>query len=779
LAVVTSGTLNTALTIDKSIDVAAGWQWDKRAWPGDHTENNYIGLPVIWDPSTSGITKTHFQSGVGSGKDLKLEDIIELPSSGLHTTTGVTRIWAPEVNHGYYFEFDDGGYLYSDDSQVVYPSYSGVELGLNYPTDSGFNSVLISGISKVGVPITANRWRWNPDEGEYDIHLALRKKITFAGVRDEAGARQETFDENKQAILYGLIDRDEDEFTVTFSGDFTKIVLNDQYVYEEGDPAGLPSGLNSVGISDGTVGQQFHLEFAPVDNTMPVTVVSYLTASGTLTQWDIVSAEQTPQEQAYEARLDYDLGILEFGDSVASGVWVPPAGETIGVAYWPTLRVEYEPDLTGDTVIAPVASTNPVYRKSSVGFVRLATREDDPASITLVAELPSTQTDVYGPMPIGNSFAPLVATVKDSKDRLLEDQEVTFFVSSVPIAGSFGSLGNTISSITDQFGEARSFYNPPKNIAEIGEDITASGHSVDNSPTYSGTSQVTTLHAERILVEGPKEDIFLYQVHVDDASLGFMDVTVDQDSIDAQIDAYYQEFFEEHQIFGPTGLTTSSGLTAGAIDWEDLHRTMWDLTRPSIFQPNLGLGRRVLVATLNSGVLNPHTFEPPAVAPVTPIDLRSTADGGFDIVYDTSEYTIPPPSGTLPGPTGTLHSYFIVSPTAVRLQASVFNRRLNRDILSNEIQIRLSIPPYLNGMWTIDAINQSHIDEISPVLSGVVASGQKAALGFRLRSSNVTLAAALDGVTFLDTNPAFTSDVWDEEDGVAPLRQELTVSGIT
>lgn len=742
-----------------------GWKWDQRTWSDKTNDNNASTIPANWDPTTSGITEAYFQSGIGSNRDLELEGIHVVPSSGINEE-GIVNVWAPEVRHGWYYDFSEDSYLFSDDSEILYTTYNSVVPGLNLTTASGFTELTLNASLKVGVPITAEQWKWDSLEGKYEIFRELRRKINFTGQRDDDNVRASTYNSSKEEILFENVDRDFDEFVVSTSGVVPKIIFSNNYGEEIGSGT-APSGLEIVGISNGNANQQFHTEYAPLDSLLDTKVYSYITTSGTLTEWETVDGNATLSGN--QVHLDTDLGILEFGDPTVTGVNAPSAGSTIGVNYWTSVKVEFEPEFSSDTVLATEASINPIYRRNSRGFVYLSTQLEDPTSIELSADLTEIQSNIFGPIFIGNSYAPVVATVKDRRGQLLESQSVRFFITSNPVAGTFGNLGENIISPTDEFGQARAFYNPPRGINEIAESITASGFSIDNSPTLPGLTQTTTFHTENLLIEGDTDDVFLYQVFTDDYLQGGFNHDVGTTSAE-QVEEYYRQYFIDNDIYGRLGVNpTDSGLYSfagvpsvdGAITdsaiWEYYHRLQWDLSRPSIFSSSAGQGRRVLVAALDSGMLNPHTLLPGAVGPVQPVLIESPTDGEYDVIFDTSATTIPEPTGTGPVPSGTLHSYLLVAPTTVSIQASVFNERLNQNILSNEISIKLNIPPYLSGLWILDSINETEIDEISSVLSTVTASGQKIPLGFRLRSSNVTLAAALDGVTFLDVNEVVTS----------------------
>jgi hypothetical protein len=395
--------------------------------------------------------------------------------------------------------------------------------------------------------------------------------------------------------------------------------------------------------------------------------------------------------------------------------------------------------------------------------VYLSNRFEDPASIELRADLPviSDLEDIYGPLNIGNSFAGIIATVKDRRGRVLEDQTVTFYITSDPAAGSFGTINDSSMAITDQYGEAITYYHPPRSITEIGEDVTASG--------WSDQGSTVTLSTSRILIEGNAEDIFLYKVLIDDASQGILTDLTNPIDEDVQLEGYYTNFFTEQGINNiPTLPIVGEGFLSGPAEWEAYNRLLVNLPWPRIFEENQGLGRRVIVAAHDDEAINPHTFTSGCFFPVQPIEVNKTTEG-YDLVFDTTEYSIPEPlASKLPSPSGDLYAYFVVAPTRVKLIASVYNERLNRTIYSNEIQIKLEIPAYMNGVWTVDTINQIHIDEISPLVSGLIA-GQRVPLGWRLRSTNVGLAGALGGVTFLDIN---TSSIAEDEPDFNPDRHE-------
>jgi hypothetical protein len=748
-----------------------GWQWDKRVWAAREFENQETLVAGVLDPTTSGLDSSYFQSGIGAGEDLKLTDIVELPSSGLNAA-GIRRLWSPVINHGYFYDFEQGHYLHSDDAEVQYPTYTGVVQGI--ATD--LNEIRLDDSLKPGNPVTARQYVWNSSRSKYDVSIDFTKKANFTGLRDDTGARQDTFSTPKDTVLFENIDPTDPEFTVVYSGDHQTatgdklpiVIFNDQFVQEIGSGS-VPADLDLLGISTGADRERFHLTWSPVDTTQPINIYSWTVSSGIINQWEAVVVDTTATISGLQAFVDPDLGIIEFGDTTVSGELIPSGGSFVGAHYWRTVELAYEPEYSVDTVTAAEANINPLHRQSYQGFVYLSTEDEEPVSLELSARLPVISTDIFGPLYVGGSSAAIVATVKGAREQLIEGQTVTFEMTGVLQTGSFSGNASSVTATSDQNGEATSHFFSPSGTDEMGESVEAAEMTVDNSPTIpSGATQTTTFRTTTLPVAGTEEDIFLYQVWTDDPLQGLLDPSVALESQD-QIDEYYRQFFVNEDIWGATGMTSSGVTTAEAISWEDSHRLLWGLSRPLLFGANAGAGRRTIVTVLDSGALNPHTYETGAIVPIQPSVIQKISDTDYDLIFNSS-------SADMPVPTGYLHSYQVISPTVVTLRASVYNRTLGRTILSNEIQIRIDIPPYAKGLWEVDLLNGLAQSEISSLITSAM-EGEKVPLGWRLRSSNVTLAGALNGVTFLDTNVPYDIDLWDTASGIA-LRQEVTVTGV-
>lgn len=799
----------------------AGFRWDERVWTDDETENTVSKVPLNWDPTTSGVTNTFFQTGIGSDDDIELLSVVQVPSSGIFSNR-YAEVFVPELNHGYFYDYQTEYYLFSDDSEIVYPSYSGVVGGLGLEVADSFSTVSLTSIPKVGIPVQAVQYQWDSSLFQHVPYTIYRKVTEFTGT--------DTYNSSTDSIVFPNI-TGENEFTISYSGvtyaGNTRTGLPEA-VFSENVSArqGWPSSGNHISFEDlefldystGVDSEQFHTLYAPIDSSTPVLVFSFpanpggtLSAtvvasglagnglvgggsipngfidggSGSVTEWVATPAGTTisGQYNGYQVNIDYDLGLVMFGEA-SSTVNIPNAGDQIVIAYNKTVRIEYEPEDTGDSVLANEANMNPLYRKSGDGFVILSARDESPASIVLEAELPLMSTNYYGPLNIGNDVGTLVATVYNRRGEVIEGEEVDIFITSTPVIGGFGSA-TRVSTLTDQDGEARAFYNPPRSVSSLGSDIVASGMTVDSPPVgsglvYSGVAETTTFTVTDLVVQGEVDEVYLYKIMVDDPSIGYLETSLNQGSIPIQEDEYYRNYFLDNFIYGATGLTSSGTVDHyyGNVTWESIHRTIYELTEPVVYERSTGMGRKVLCSIIDSGVLNPHTFEYVAVAPMQPIDIVETSIG-YDVVYDTSIFDLPTPSGSLGvAPSGNHYGYFLVSPTEVSMQASVYNDQQARTITSNEITIKLSIPDSMNGMWIIDELNSIHTSEISSLLSSVIASGQKVPLGFRIRSANLNLAGALDAVTFLDVNPVYNANMWDRDE-VPPLGQKVMVSGIT
>ena len=147
----------SARSADLWFEDTTGWKWDNRTWFSESTDNWAAFVPANWDPTTSGVTPSYFQSGIGSNRDLELISVQDVPSSGMLNRI-IYNPWSPEVYHGYYYDYAERGYLYGDASEVAYPTYRGIAQNTGYGVTSGFNEVALLSLPKIGVPIRAEQY---------------------------------------------------------------------------------------------------------------------------------------------------------------------------------------------------------------------------------------------------------------------------------------------------------------------------------------------------------------------------------------------------------------------------------------------------------------------------------------------------------------------------------------------------------------------------------------------------------------------------------------------
>ena len=753
-----------------------GFKWDRRMWSKDDTENWDSYVEPLWDPTISGVSKSYFQSGIGDNVDLKLMDVIEVPSSGLYQQE-MFRPWAPVVKHGFFYDFDEEYFLFSDASKTAFATYSGAVVGINRNLATSFNEIELSDFLKPGVIVRGRQWEYNRDTGEYDISIDFRKKASFTGLRDPVTlARAETFDSDRNCIWFPDVDKTDPEFMVMYSGtaasgfqtSFPTIVLNDQYVQQIGG-ATVPGSMYILGITQGDGAEVFQTTFSPIDRTMGIEVYTYLSdiaaSSGQYVQWQGVSNEEDPI--GYRVAVDYDMGTVRFGDPTYSGMGqvTPSGGHYVAARYWRTIELEYEPEHTTDLVTGTETNLNPIYRKGSQGFVHISPRDDNPASIILRAEEREISPDTFGPIYVGISYLPVVATVYNETGQVIEDETVRFEITSLPVMGLFSGGETTSTGVTDQNGEALAFYRPPRSIEEIAEVCTEDDMTTDNAPTIpDGATQTVTFRLDELALRGTESEVFLYSVMRDDLIQGDYYNTVGNTTTEQTIE-YYKQFFSADGLYGPLGIETGgTEPSTNAVVWEAMRRMIWDLQRPTIF--GVGSGRKTIVAFLDAEARNPHTLAAGCIYPFQPSVIESVDGGGFDIIYDTSTYTLDVPTGI-----DYLYGYMIVGPTLVKMKAYAYNERLRRNIYSNEITVNIGIPPYAKGVWEIELLNTVADDEISPLLTAVM-EGDMVPFGWRIRSTNVTLAGAISAVTFLDKNQPYNSNVWGH-DGISPVIDTL------
>jgi hypothetical protein len=739
-----------------------GWKWDLRHWPAEREFKGMENAPSLWDPSVSGLDTSSFQSGYGDNDDLLLLDVESF-------FTDTDEIWSPRINHGYFYIQEEERYLFSDDYQAEYFSSQDVISGMQY--------VDLTYRPKVGTPILVRQYEFDRVLGRFVVSLDARKKVAFS-----TSATGPEF----------ITDTDYDPYRLWLDDDYSELVGTPiTLVSGIADPA-VVSGLELVGYGDNTADQEFRTQFSPLDPLADIEVWGYIDPTMPR-QWDVISGLDDFTVSGLEVKVDRDLGVLRFGDhdlATSTGAGIrPKKGERIIIYYTKGIAAFYEPEKTRDYLLAPTANVNPVVSAINRGFVLLSVAPDDPATVLLTAEdLPGTPNPTFL-IEMGNNIGRLVATVKNAASLPLEGQEVTFEMLS-PVVGGFGSQLIT-TALTSLLGEAKTIYNPPTTINDIGQ-------ATDN---VSHEGPDTVMSVDGLTDPGTVSGLYLYKVHSDDPVLGIAE---------DEVTGYYEDYLDEEEI--------TSGQTA-TVPWEQEYRTREGLGLPTTYESgDLTTGKKTIILTNErADVIDPHTgdVEPSApypLGPLYPSTILATSIVGnprLDLRFNNRWLPLPPDDGT--------KAYFVVGDAQTRIRAYVTNQRTGKRIYSNTIGMRITIPDTANGTYfaetladvptgllfapqDVDGLSDGTIDATSGVgtnyedyvderywhgtvsgfetyrewyrrtrrgdTTGLELAGLgptsvsvdpgavpgEIPLGFRLKSDGITLASVLDQITYLDPN---------------------------
>ncbi len=745
-----------------------GWKWDERYWPTTREFEATSIAPSIWDPEVSGFPETLFQSGYGDNEDLLLLSVGLIEESGFHT-------WAPKVNHGHFFIYDEEWYLYGDLFQAESFAKSLVVSGQQYlELDYSY---------KPTIPIQVRRYEFNSVLGRHMVNMDFRRKIEFTVSGTEPEFRVEETTSGPPTLWLN------NEWHETVG---EPIILSDTFANPDDIQA-----LELIGISDGTENQQFRTTVSPIDPFEEVEVWSYFQPA-LARQWEVLSGIEKFVTSGQQVHIDYDYGVFSFGDwSTGSGVeagLIPSAGERIVVHYTKGLVALYEPDISHNYILAKDANINPIASSTYRGFVHVTTEPSDPAQIVLEAELPTASPTYL--INLGNNTGRLIATVWDLEGRLLEGEEVTIEILP-PQVGTFGASSSEVSAITNAEGQAKAIYNAPTTIEDVGQ--ASDDVSYDNGNTR--------IEVEDITDPGTVSGLYLYKIHHWDLSLGIPS---------SGLDDYYVDYLDEEDV--------TSGVVSTQA-WEEEFRITSELGRPVTYEEgDLATGKKTAILTQGgSNIVDPHTgsFSATAWSPLF-----------ASIIEDIGTDTAPKLRLTYPGNLdlpGTMDTkaYFVVGDAGTRIRAYITNRRTNKKLYSNEIALKVSIPGTISGTYfadllsnapselltratNVDNLTDGQIDAMSGVdpfwddyvderVSGLEpfadwfrrtrrgdTRGMQSAgidpisgleeidiepgittlagvipLGFRLKSTGITLASALDQVTYLDLNDHLPSGYYD------------------
>lgn len=699
-----------------------GWLWDVKRW-GSPFDIKLPTLPRLLDVSTQGVNESvYFRPGVGSVslKDLLIYRIWD-------TFYQDFNMWVPIVKAGNYFRYKTPFYYYSDNSRVQHID----------PTENrdGRNYIELDATPKFDNSILAASFSRDPDTKAITYKHKFNQCYKFTGLYSDGEELETVSDAGK--ITWENVDTTKKEFIVdqTIDG-LTRLFFNRSYTTQVGVVVSDYEDLASCEFLGVSTGQGHELlydeETTLYTQTYPCSSFPilnngsfhmYVSDNSSYSEWTRVDSWwdmiNSSNERLYY--VDFDLGYVCVGSN--DPTHLPAAGRNISVTYQNTLRIEYEEEDTIDEIQAVNANVNPITQSLNQGFVCITHENLEAAKISLrinKSKILNTSPREYGPIVIGSDYAILTATVTNITDLPLAQIPVTFTMTPIGVGsinGSFEAFG-----ITNSRGEAYANYQPPVSAEELGYYSTIVRDST--SPYYPApTYKELVISVYQPGLQNQEENLYLYQILKDDIILGYKTV-----------EDYLLSLYQEDTPNWVVDATTYAEWKQEMILKYDLK----DFTEPTAQNKPIA-GRKVITYQI-SGVdnedpyaIHPVTGELGAVVPVRPDvieqiqGLGDGTDGLWRVIY---------PAGALPdcGPAEDVGGYWAVASKTVTFQAHCWSPYYNREIYSNKITARITLPPYMLGEY-------------------INSLGQKVPFGWKLPTDTDDVAAGLDGATFITVNP--------------------------
>lgn len=747
-----------------------GWKWNERTWATEGEFRATAHAPSIWDPTISGLDDEQWQSGYGDNKDLLLLGIEDV-------AVGDDHVWAPRVHHGYFYARNEEWYLYSDSYLTEYFNVSGVE--------SGRQVLTLTRSYKPTIPIQVRSYKFDKQLARHTIYRDFRRKVEFSN------------------------DPDGPEFTIDTTTNPPKIILDGMYSQEIGqeiilsvsgtaDPTDIYA-LEILGTSDGTDEQEFPFLYSPVDPSGLVQIWSWVDPNFPL-ECEIIDPLDDFVSGVRQVKLDRDRGIVTFG-TVGETI-VPAGGYQIGAHYTVCPAVIYEPADTVDSILAysSDADINPITSAISRGFVQLSTKSIDPATIELSSDL-VFQSGSYS-ISLGNSVGQLIAEVKGIDGNILEGQQVTFEILD-PQIGSFGTAIGGATAITGPNGKATTLYNSPRTIQGLGRATT--------DVVYDSGDTIITV--DGVVEPNSVDDLFIFKVHALDEVLGipasgvnsYYESYLDDEGMKAGLVQPTQEYEEEYRTLHELGIP----IVYENDDYVTGKKTIMLTTRGGTMNPHTG--------SIESGILVP-------LYPDSIENIGSTIEPTLRMRYGGVELTQPWTGDTkayfiIGNAKAFVQAYVTNQRTRQRIYSNIINIEVNVPALVNGTyycDVLNDIPAGLltavknvadisdasiNATSGVDEYWKDYIDErmwngvgigfetylewfrrtkrgdtvgLTDIatamgnqdldgISGItpIDCPSEIPLGFRLKSTGVTIASILDQVTYLDPNDHLPSGYWE------------------
>lgn len=782
-----------------------GWKWDQRTWPSE-AEFSVSGIvPSIWDPQVSGVDNDLIQSGFGDNNDVLLLDVLEVQVSG-------EERWAPKINHGFFYSKQTEWFLYSDWHQTEHFTLDNVASNRQF--------VDLTYKLKPTIPVTVRQYLLDRTTGRNNISLDFRKVVDFTATGEDPNFVVDNSFTPPRVIL--------DDSYNTAIGEHVTV-------------SGQLLTLENIGLSDGTANQQFSTNFCPVDSSQVVEVWTWNNPSefpdgiGLTTHWGVVSGlDIISSGQVNEVKVDYDLGTIQFGNfDVASGIGngaIPTQGVNVGIHYTKGVQVQYEPESTRDYVTAysNIADVNPINSSTHRGFVQIGVDKIEPESITLTANLPQVNPFL---IELGNNVGELTATVRGTGGGLIEGEQVTFEILA-PKIGTFGATAQTVSAITGSDGKAKVFYNSPSTIIGIGKPTI--------NIVHNGSDSVVNVVG--ITDPGDVQKVFIYRIEKADEVLGFpvsglslyySDYLSDEGIVEDPDGTTSTQDFEE-DFRAAAGLETP--LTYPTSDIDTGKKTLIVTTKPAaknVIDPDTGdidindsvvdvISALLPDTTTNAGttaapilqlVYNGVNLELPGTGTTKSYFVVSETQTSIDafVVNDKTNETIRSNEiemrVTIPDTANGTFFCTDLSALSSTLKDKLFQRVRNIDDISDADIIATSgidsfFEAYNEERFFLDVTTtgiEAYVDwfrrtrrgDTQGLIAAQAAVGGTLApesidlincgeipLGFRLKSTGISLGSILDQITFLDPNDRLPNTYFDVESNVSMIGHEFEVGSI-
>lgn len=744
------------------------WKWDERIWTTAQLENSDLTIPSLTDASVGSITTDKWLSGVG---DVKVD--CEVIKTIISREESIDR-WTVLVRHGNYFTGKYRRYLFADRSTIQY-----VDNTNNNPSPD-VNKLLLTDIPRHGSPISATIWERN-SYGSPFIHKYISKKCQFTGWYTEDG-EEET--ETDGEIVWANVDTTKDEFVVVwpngisaptlwFNKDFTFLVGKESIA--EDDDLYM---CDYLGISDGTVGQTFLTKYFPIINNNEITLY-----------YDNYS-DSYFKDIDYE--VDYDRGEIKILIPQLAGKRIYIRYRvTVEVEYESEDCNDYRTaSYINLNPMSSIVNRGFIYlTEQELRVSRLELRADT-IEITDDAYGPLELGTDYC-FVIATAYNMYNQPVPGAEISFYMDYTTDGYLNGIPATGN-PDEPEPVTVITDANGEARILYSVPRSIEAVGQ-YTAHASS-DNEITLVHTNGITEDNLNNLFVFYVFDDDPHWLPWIDvtqpDGQIGSggRKVVVYRQTFTktewATSTEYYSGSYEHPASFvyvsgsiykcisdhtsdvdnHPTG-------GSGAAYWVKIGMSdyswgggvasdsdkFWSDSAYNPVTPSLGAyiplrpteldgSNLVFNDELGNPINLPQTFEPRNSGISDWIvgynyvvdDNVIGADGRrFKCLVDhLSTNTNQPPH---PGywqrneAPGNLVAYWVAGGRQIPIHAKCESYFYDGWINSNDIEIRISIPEHMSGVYINEQL-------------------QEVPYGFRLRDSAGSMSSALTGITFLGIN---------------------------